>query len=124
MFLRKALPTLVLALGTLLPLPVLAQAPTTAPAPAQTKPPTKTPESKTKMPETAKEKAPKSKKSTTAQVNVNSSTEKELQQVKGIGTKTAKKIVSGRPYKSLDDLVTKKVLSAKQLETLKAQLAL
>ncbi|MGA7953534.1 MAG: helix-hairpin-helix domain-containing protein [Gloeobacterales cyanobacterium] len=113
MFFRKALPTLVLALSTLLPLPVLAQAPTTAPAPTQTKPATKAPET-----------APKSKKSTTAQVNVNSSTEKELQQVKGIGAKTAKKIVAGRPYKSLDDLVSKKVMSAKQLETLKAQLAL
>jgi competence protein ComEA len=124
MFFRKALPALVLAVGTLLPLPVLAQAPTTAPAPTQTKPPTKAPETKTKMPETTKEKAPKSKKSTTAQVNVNSSTEKELQQVKGIGAKTAKKIVAGRPYKSLDDLTTKKVMSAKQLATLKAQLAL
>ena len=120
MFFRKALPTLAIALSTFLPLPVLAQAPTTAPAQTQTKPPTKTPEAKTKMPETA----PKSKKSTTAQVNVNSSTEKELQQVKGIGAKTAKKIVAGRPYKSLEDLVTKKIMSAKQLETLKAQLAL
>jgi competence protein ComEA len=89
----------------------VSQAATTAPAPTQTKPPTKTPENK-------------SKKSTTAQVNINSSTEKELQQVKGIGAKTAKKIVAGRPYKSLDELTTKKVMSAKELETLKAQLAL
>jgi competence protein ComEA len=89
----------------------VSQAATTTPAPTQTKPLTKTPETK-------------SKKSTTAQVNINSSTEKELQQVKGIGAKTAKKIVAGRPYKSLDDLTTKKVMSAKELETLKAQLAL
>jgi len=89
----------------------VSQAATTTPAPTQTKPPTKTLETK-------------SKKSTTAQVNINSSTEKELQQVKGIGAKTAKKIVAGRPYKSLDELTTKKVMSAKELETLKAQLAL
>jgi competence protein ComEA len=124
MFFRKALPAMVLALSTLLPLPVLAQAPTTAPAPTETKPSTKTPETKTKTPEMKKEKTPKSKKSTTAQVNINSSTEKELQQVKGIGAKTAKKIVAGRPYKSVEDLMTKKVMSAKQLETLKAQLVL
>jgi competence protein ComEA len=62
------------------------------------------------------------KKSTTAIININSESLKDLQQVKGIGPVTAKKIVDGRPYKSLDDLVTKKVLTQKQLDNFKTQM--
>ncbi|HEX3599201.1 MAG TPA: helix-hairpin-helix domain-containing protein [Lacipirellulaceae bacterium] len=56
-----------------------------------------------------KEKAPaKSDKPTTdwknTPVDVNKATESQLETVPGIGAATAKKIVKGRPYKSLDDL--------------------
>lgn len=38
------------------------------------------------------------------QVNINTATEKELEQLPGIGPATAKKIIAGRPYSSLSDL--------------------
>ncbi len=51
-------------------------------------------------------------------VDLNSASEKELEALKGVGPATAKKIISGRPYKSVDEL-TKAGLSAKQIEALK-----
>ncbi len=86
--------------------------------------PTTTPTAPTITPPTAVMKAPKSKKSTTITVNINSATINELQQVKGIGVATAKKIIAGRPYKTIDDLMTNKIISAKQYTTLKPQLSL
>ncbi|AGY56922.1 Hef nuclease [Gloeobacter kilaueensis JS1] len=110
MFKKHRLAALLLALVSLAPLPVLAQ--TSTPATTSTTTTTTTPGSK------------KSTKSTTVVVNVNTATSKELQQVKGIGAATAKKIIAARPYKSLDELVSKKVLSSKQFDRLKPQLAL
>jgi Helix-hairpin-helix motif len=63
-------------------------------------------------------------KSTTVTVNVNSSTLSELTKVKGIGVPTAKKIILYRPYSSMEQLVTKKALTPKQLTELKSQLSL
>lgn len=37
-------------------------------------------------------------------VNLNTATEKDLEELPGVGPATAKKIVAGRPYKSFDDL--------------------
>ncbi len=59
-----------------------------------------------------------------ATVSVNKGTDADLQKVKGIGPVTAKKIISNRPYKSLEDLVTKKALSPAQLKALKSSLSL
>jgi competence protein ComEA len=66
----------------------------------------------------------KSPKSTTTLVNVNTSTSQQLTQVKGIGAATAKKIIMYRPYTSLEELVTKKALTQKQLVDLKPQLTI
>jgi competence protein ComEA len=60
-------------------------------------------------------------KSTTAVVNINTGTSEELQVVKGIGKATAAKIIAGRPYKAVDDLDTKKVMSHSEFTKLKAQ---
>jgi len=90
----------------LCPLAVQAQAPTPAPTAVTTKSPSK------------------SQKSTTAVVNINQATLVQLQTVKGIGAKTAQKIIAGRPYKTADELVTKNVLSAKAFAKIKTQLAL
>jgi competence protein ComEA len=54
-----------------------------------------------------------------ALVDINTATQPELEAVKGVGAATAKKIIAGRPYKSLDEL-TKAGLSAKKIEALKA----
>ena len=53
-----------------------------------------------------------------ALVDINTATQQELEAVKGVGAATAKKIIAGRPYKSLDEL-TKAGLSAKKIEALK-----
>ena len=51
-------------------------------------------------------------------VDLNKASEKELKDLKGIGPATAKKIIEGRPYKSVDDL-SKAGVSAKTIEALK-----
>jgi competence ComEA-like helix-hairpin-helix protein len=52
-------------------------------------------------------------------VNLNTATEKELQSIKGIGPAFAKRIIAGRPYTTVDDLLKVKGISTKKLETLR-----
>lgn len=40
----------------------------------------------------------------TAKVDINSASEAELEKLPGVGKATAKKIIAGRPYQSVDDL--------------------
>ena len=63
-------------------------------------------------------KAADATKSVAALVDINSATQAELESLKGVGPATAKKIIDGRPYKSVDEL-TKAGLSAKTVDTLK-----
>lgn len=51
-------------------------------------------------------------------VDLNTASEKELEGIKGVGPATAKKIIAGRPYKSLDDL-KKAGIPDKTIESLK-----
>jgi competence protein ComEA len=53
-----------------------------------------------------------------ALIDLNSASEKELEAIKGVGPATAKKIIAGRPYNSVDEL-SKAGLSAKQVEAVK-----
>ena len=69
-------------------------------------------------PAQAAAKAADAPKSVTALVDINSATQAELESLKGVGPATAKKIIDGRPYKSVDEL-TKAGLSAKTVDTLK-----
>jgi competence protein ComEA len=43
-------------------------------------------------------------KSIAGLVDINNATQKELEGIKGVGAATAKKIIAGRPYKSVDEL--------------------
>jgi DNA uptake protein ComE-like DNA-binding protein len=43
-------------------------------------------------------------------LDINSATEQDLEQLKGIGPAMAKKIIDGRPYKSKDELVRRKII--------------
>lgn len=57
-------------------------------------------------------------KSVSGLVDINSATQKELEDVKGVGPASAKKIIAGRPYKSVDEL-SKAGLSAKAVDSIK-----
>jgi competence protein ComEA len=57
-------------------------------------------------------------KSAAGLVDINSATQAELEGLKGVGPATAKKIIAGRPYTSVDGL-TKAGLSTKAVEALK-----
>lgn len=59
----------------------------------------------------------------TTVVNVNSATESDLEALPGIGPVTAGKIIAGRPYESVDDLLQKKVLGASTFAKVKDQLS-
>lgn len=52
-------------------------------------------------------------------VNINTSTSIDLEVLPGIGPSTASKIVADRPYSSIQDLLTKKVLGKATFEKLK-----
>lgn len=55
-------------------------------------------------------------------VNINRASLSELDGLWGIGPATAQKILNGRPYQTIDDLVAKKILSASVFEKIKEQI--
>ena len=57
-------------------------------------------------------------------ININAATQAELESIAGIGPATATKIITGRPYQELTDLVSKKIISAKLYTQIKDQLSL
>lgn len=52
-------------------------------------------------------------------VDINRATAAELDALPGVGPATAAKIVAGRPYASVDELVTRKAISAAALEKIR-----
>lgn len=56
------------------------------------------------------------------QVNINSSSQEALEALPGIGVVTASKIIEGRPYQKIEDLVSKKILSKSTFEKIKNNL--
>ena len=56
-------------------------------------------------------------------ININAATKSELEAIAGICPSTAEKIINGRPYQDLTDLVTKKIISAKLYTQIKDQLS-
>lgn len=56
------------------------------------------------------------------QININSASESELDSLSGIGPVTTKKIISGRPYSSIDDLLSKKIISSKVFSQIKEKI--
>ncbi|MBI2600948.1 helix-hairpin-helix domain-containing protein [Candidatus Daviesbacteria bacterium] len=57
--------------------------------------------------------------SSTNKVSVNLSTQSELEALSGIGPVSASKIIANRPYQTLEELVTKKVITKALLDKLK-----
>jgi competence ComEA-like helix-hairpin-helix protein len=52
-------------------------------------------------------------------VDLNTASEKELQSIKGIGPVLAERIIAGRPYRTVDDLLKVKGIGPKILETIR-----
>ena len=56
-------------------------------------------------------------------VNINTSSESELDTLQGIGSIRAKDIVANRPYKSIDDLIEKGILSKSIVDKIRDSLS-
>ncbi len=56
-----------------------------------------------------------------SQVNINTASEFELDSLAGVGPVTASKIISGRPYASADELISKKIVSKAMFDKIKDQ---
>lgn len=56
-------------------------------------------------------------------VNVNSSSQSQLEALPGIGPVTAQKIIGGRPYGSTDELLNKKIVGSKVFSQIKDKIS-
>ncbi len=59
---------------------------------------------------------------TGAKVNINTSSQAELEALPGIGPVTASNIISDRPYQKTEDLLNKKIVKQAVFEKIKDQL--
>lgn len=57
-------------------------------------------------------------------ININAATQAELESIAGIGPTTAGKVINGRPYQELTDLVSRKIITTKLYSQIKDQLSL
>jgi competence protein ComEA len=62
--------------------------------------------------------------STETTVSINSASITQLMELEGVGEKRASDIISSRPYFTIDELVSKKVVTEAQLEKIKTQISL
>jgi competence protein ComEA len=60
----------------------------------------------------------------TGMVNINTASETELDSLSGVGPSTAQKIISARPYSSIEELVTKKAVGKSVFEKIKEKVTL
>ncbi len=102
--------------------------PGTPSAPLAAKPTTPAPMAVTKpavpAPAASAATTPAPAAATGGRIDINSATAAQLDALPGVGPARAKKIIEGRPYTSLDELVTKKTLSKGVFEGAKGQMAL
>lgn len=56
-------------------------------------------------------------------MNINSASQSELEALPGIGAVTAQKIIEGRPYSNISDLINKKVVGQAVFEKIKDKIA-
>ena len=60
--------------------------------------------------------------STQVKININNASQSDLEALSGIGPVTAKKIIDGRPYQKIEDLVSKKILGKATFDKIKESL--
>ncbi|MBI2033284.1 MAG: ComEA family DNA-binding protein [Candidatus Levybacteria bacterium] len=56
-------------------------------------------------------------------ININTGSQTQLEELPGIGPVTAQKIISGRPYTSIDELLNKKIVGSKVYEQIKERIS-
>ena len=56
------------------------------------------------------------------QVNINTASEQALDSLPGVGPVTAQKIINGRPYGSIQELLSRKIVGSKVLEEIKEKI--
>ena len=56
-------------------------------------------------------------------ININSATESELDKLPGVGPVTTRKIIDGRPYTAIEDLLNNKIVSKSVFENIKDQIS-
>ncbi len=56
-------------------------------------------------------------------ININSASLQELDSLPGIGQVTAQKVIDNRPYTSIDDLLSKKIVNQKVFDKLKERIS-
>jgi competence protein ComEA len=108
------LPQLLTALSLVLTSPVLAQ--TAAPS-TTAKPPTSI--AAPTAPEVTKPSAARASAPSSALVDINTASKAQLDALPQIGTDRAEAIIKGRPYKSKDELLEKKVLPQSAYDAIK-----
>lgn len=57
--------------------------------------------------------------STQAKININTASQSELESLNGVGPVTASKIISGRPYRAVEDLLNRKIVGKATFEKIK-----
>jgi competence protein ComEA len=57
-----------------------------------------------------------------SQININSASSKELDSLPGVGTVTSDKIIAGRPYATIDELLQKKIVGQKVFDQIKEKI--
>ena len=109
----------------------LSPPPVTNPIPSQVKPATPPPRTPVVPPSAATKPAVPAPGTAAApaaasigKVDINSASLEQLDTLYGVGQPRAKKIIAGRPYTSLDDLVKKKVLTKAVFDGARARMAL
>jgi competence protein ComEA len=56
-------------------------------------------------------------------ININTASSKDLDSLPGVGPATAAKVINGRPYSSINELLDKKIISDKALDEIRSKIS-